>query len=126
AKNKPINVPNKCPFKEEILNEAEKERERIETERLERKKAGKQPNATLVGGKRKLDIANDLEELVAKASKNADGMPNRLNGEDESEKKLEEIREKTLKQYASEVRKTIESADIIIEVVISLILISCA
>lgn len=70
AKNKPINVPNKCPFKEEILLEAEKERERIEFEKCERKKAAKQkhPDVTRVGAKRKC-ISDNLETVALKINK---------------------------------------------------------
>lgn len=65
-------MPNKCPFKEEILVEAEKERERIALEKAERKKTGKQlrPEDIAVGLKRKMETtSNDLEGLAIKAAK---------------------------------------------------------
>ncbi|KAK6102824.1 50S ribosome-binding GTPase family protein [Brugia pahangi] len=115
AKNKPINVPNKCPFKEEILIQAEKERERIENEKCERKKAKKQkqPDVARVGTKRKC-ISDNLHTLALKATEQEEEISER--SENQNVRNLEEIREKIQKQYASEVRKTVESADIIIEV----------
>ncbi|KAL3994360.1 50S ribosome-binding GTPase family protein [Acanthocheilonema viteae] len=111
AKNKPINVPNKCPFKEEILLQAEKERERIECEKCEKKKAMKQkhPDVTRIGAKRKC-ISGDLATLALKA----EGMSQ--HSENQNMGNLEENREKMQKQYANEVRKIVESADVIIEV----------
>lgn len=38
---KPIHVPNSCPFKEEILLEAERQRENAEKEKLAKKEAAK-------------------------------------------------------------------------------------
>uniref|UniRef100_A0A0R3S1L3 CP-type G domain-containing protein n=1 Tax=Elaeophora elaphi TaxID=1147741 RepID=A0A0R3S1L3_9BILA len=115
AKNKPINVPNKCPFKEEILLHAEKERERIEHEKCEKKKAAKQkhPDVARIGAKRKC-TSDNLETLALKVMEQADGMS--LHSENRSTGNLEQVREKIQKQYANEVRKTVESADIIIEV----------
>ncbi|CAD5234682.1 unnamed protein product [Bursaphelenchus xylophilus] len=40
-KEKMISVPNSCPFKEEILQEAEKKREQLREEKLERRKQAK-------------------------------------------------------------------------------------
>ncbi|VDO76303.1 unnamed protein product [Onchocerca flexuosa] len=114
AKNKPINVPNKCPFKEEILLQAEKERERIEDEKC-KKKTMKQkcPDVVKIGTKRKC-ISDDLQTLAMKASEQVKGISERF--ENRNVENLEEIQEKKQKQYANEVRKTVESADIIIEV----------
>ncbi|CAG9534947.1 unnamed protein product [Cercopithifilaria johnstoni] len=111
AKNKPINVPNKCPFKEEILLQSEKERERIEHEKFEKKKAAKQkhPDATRVGAKRKC-ISDNLGTLALKAERMSQPSENQNVGN------LEEVRKNIQKQYANEVRKTVESADIVIEV----------
>lgn len=69
AKSKPISVPNKCPFKEELLLQAEKERERIEDEKCERKKATKQkhPDVAKVGAKRKF-ISVELQTLALKST----------------------------------------------------------
>ncbi|VDK72612.1 unnamed protein product, partial [Onchocerca ochengi] len=114
AKNKPINVPNKCPFKEEILLQAEKERERIEDEKC-KKKTMKQkcPDVIKVGTKRKY-ISDDLQTLALKASEQVKEISDRF--ENQTLENLEEVQEKKQKQYANEVRKTVESADIIIEV----------
>lgn len=48
----------------------------------------------------------------------ADELSQRLEKEGLPDGNAEDIREKMLKQYASEVRKTVESADIVIEVII--------
>ncbi|VDK72686.1 unnamed protein product [Litomosoides sigmodontis] len=111
AKSKPISVPNKCPFKEEILLQADKERERIEQEKYERKKDAKlkHPDVARVGAKRKC-ISDNLETVALKGEELSQCPGNENMGN------LEQVREKIQKQYASEVRKTVESADIVIEV----------
>ncbi|VDN04435.1 unnamed protein product [Thelazia callipaeda] len=120
AKNKPINVPNDCPFKEEVLMEAREERERIEAKKIEDKKVAKLAKQKClkfasIGTKRKLEgFCGDLQEVVSKASEQTEEMAKLVRNE--SIENIAELKQKLLKQYASEVRKTIESADIIIEV----------
>uniref|UniRef100_A0A914VG96 Guanine nucleotide-binding protein-like 3 N-terminal domain-containing protein n=1 Tax=Plectus sambesii TaxID=2011161 RepID=A0A914VG96_9BILA len=110
---KPISVPNKCPFKEEILLEAEKKREQLVEEKQKKKEMQKQLKT---GQKRKLtDSApgDTLESLAAKAAKRSENfVPTTKQVIDN----LYERKEASLKAYASEVRKTIESADIVFQV----------
>ncbi|PIO75241.1 GNL3L/Grn1 putative GTPase [Teladorsagia circumcincta] len=82
-KEKIITVPKSCPFKEEILVEAEKARERVKAE-AEAKKG----------------------EAFEKQQEAKNAAPESFNP----------LNDKTVKAYASEVRKMIESADIIIQV----------
>jgi nuclear GTP-binding protein len=68
---KPISVPNKCPFKEEMLMEAEKKREERKEEQEQRKmqqKIGKK-NQQQVSKKRK--ITNETESIEALAKRAA-------------------------------------------------------
>ncbi|KAM3719635.1 Guanine nucleotide-binding protein-like [Dirofilaria immitis] len=115
TKNKPINVPNKCPFKEQILLQAEKEREHIEYEKCEKKKTTKQKylDVTKIGIKRKC-VSDNLQTLALKVTEQAKEISQRF--DNQNTENLEEVQAKKQKQYANEVRKTIESADIVIEV----------
>uniref|UniRef100_A0A915MNT0 Guanine nucleotide-binding protein-like 3 N-terminal domain-containing protein n=1 Tax=Meloidogyne javanica TaxID=6303 RepID=A0A915MNT0_MELJA len=115
---KSIAVPGKCPFKEDLLKEAETRREQIKDEAREKKlkvkaslklkKSGKQMNK---------EVKKSLEEFVKKAENDralfesahdhylVDSLP-----------EIVESDGKSARTYASEVRKTIENADILIEV----------
>ncbi|CAK5111129.1 unnamed protein product [Meloidogyne enterolobii] len=115
---KSIAVPGKCPFKEDLLKEAETRREQIKDEAREKKlkvkaslklkKSGKQVNK---------EVKKSLEEFVKKAENDrelfesahdqylVDSLP-----------EIVESDGKSARTYASEVRKTIENADILIEV----------
>ncbi|CAI4231373.1 unnamed protein product [Auanema sp. JU1783] len=101
-----IPVPNSCPFKEDILIEAEKTRERIKAQNEAKKEALK---ALQVLKKSKpLDIAS----LAAKATKQGEEFEIRR----KSDFKINTMDDRTIRAYASEVRKTIEIADVIIQV----------
>uniref|UniRef100_A0A915LJP6 Guanine nucleotide-binding protein-like 3 N-terminal domain-containing protein n=1 Tax=Meloidogyne javanica TaxID=6303 RepID=A0A915LJP6_MELJA len=109
---KSIAVPGKCPFKQDLLKEAESRREQIKDEAREKKlkvkaslklkKSGKQVNK---------EVKKSLEEFVKKAENDrydqylVDSLP-----------EIVESDGKSARTYASEVRKTIENADILIEV----------
>ncbi|CAJ0957697.1 unnamed protein product, partial [Mesorhabditis belari] len=111
---KPIAVPNSCPFKEEILLEAEKAREALEQQREARKEAARALEQERKAGKRKL-VGGGLDDLVAKAAKEEKQFAKGREAEEEFGKN-EKLADKSVKVYAAEVRKTIETADIIIEV----------
>ena len=120
-KPKTISVPNSCPFKEEILVEAEKARERALVQQEAKKEAAREAR------KRKAENPTNLLELTAKAAKQV--YFRRFAGkfhpiqakefaqktQDVSAEKFNPMDDKTIKAYASEVRKTIETADIIIQ-----------
>uniref|UniRef100_A0A915N253 Guanine nucleotide-binding protein-like 3 homolog n=1 Tax=Meloidogyne javanica TaxID=6303 RepID=A0A915N253_MELJA len=115
---KSIAVPGKCPFKEDLLKEAESRREQIKDEAREKKlkvktslklkKSGKQVNK---------EVKKSLEEFVKKAENDRELFES--SHDQYLVDSLPEIVEsdgKSARTYASEVRKTIENADILIEV----------
>lgn len=110
---KPISIPNKCPFKEELLAEAERVREEAKQQKLQKKLEAK--TSKEVGKKRKLDNTDSLEEIRQKAAKQAETYvptPCIVESLDVSADKSD----KSTRVFAGEVRKTIESADIVLEV----------
>lgn len=107
-KQKTISVPNSCPFKEEILVEAEKAREKMAIQQEAKKEAAREAR------KRKAENPTNLQELTAKAAKQAKEFAQKA--QEVNTEKFNPMDDKTIKAYASEVRKTIESADIIIQV----------
>ena len=64
--------------------------------------------------KRKAAAPTNLHELTAKAAKQAQDFAHKV--QNTSDEKHNPMDDKTIKAYASEVRKTIETADIIIQV----------
>nr|CDJ80154.1 GNL3L Grn1 putative GTPase and GTP-binding protein domain containing protein [Haemonchus contortus] len=111
-KEKIITVPKACPFKEEILIEAEKARERVKAEAEAKKEAAKQARAE----KRKCPTPLDLQELTAKAAREAEAFEKQQEAKNAASNSFNPLNDKTVKAYASEVRKMIETADIIIQV----------
>ncbi|PAV56922.1 hypothetical protein WR25_15762 [Diploscapter pachys] len=112
-KEKMITVPNSCPFKDEILQEAERTREKIKAQQEAKKEAAKQRAAA---GKLKAnDKPTTLEDLSKKAARQASDYEFSvlMNAEKKGETgKLD----KSTSVYAAEVRKTIAAADVVIEV----------
>ncbi|VDK49621.1 unnamed protein product [Anisakis simplex] len=104
-----INVPNKCPFKEELLFEAEKAREDAELRKCQQKKTIKME----VGMKRKL---SDNQSLINSANSLPSGATQTGSASEDKSEKAFVLNDKTIRAYAKEVRKTIESADIVVEV----------
>ncbi|CAD6197717.1 unnamed protein product [Caenorhabditis auriculariae] len=109
-REKTISVPNSCPFKEDILIQAEQEREKIKA----RQEAAKEAAKAARGEKRKAGVVSTIEELGAKAAKQGKDFENKKSNE--TDEKIDTMSDKTIKVYANEVRKTIEMADVIIEV----------
>lgn len=64
-REKPIHVPNKCPFKEEVLLEAERARENMEKIKEEKKRLAKQRR---FGEKNKLFLPNSIEDFANNAT----------------------------------------------------------
>ncbi|VDN55414.1 unnamed protein product [Dracunculus medinensis] len=112
-REKPIHVPNKCPFKEEVLLEAERARENMEKIKEEKKRLAKQRR---FGEKNKLFLPNSIEDFANNATQRDINFSQKNSSEIEENKKLKNITDKQINMYANEVRKTIESADIVIEV----------
>ncbi|ULU04437.1 hypothetical protein L5515_013446 [Caenorhabditis briggsae] len=110
-KEKTISVPNSCPFKEEILVQAEQEREKIKARQEAAKEAAKLHRVE----KRKMNLPANFESMVSKAAKQGAEFDKKAANAAEQEK-FNTLDDKTIKAYASEVRKTIEIADVIIQV----------
>lgn len=121
-----ITIPSKCPFKEELLAEAEKRREELKDEKKQKKvdkKAVKVISAS--GVKLKTNTSETLIGLakraeVEKVSLPSDYVvsPDMISSAHQpiSENNQGDSKQKLTKSFAGEVRKTIEIADIVIEV----------
>lgn len=109
-KQKLIQVPNICPFKEEILNEVAEEKKRQEVERQQKKELLKQ---------RKLEMKGQtLEKLATDAANRDANHEEKDDGEDEEEMMNTAGRKETsLKAFFKEFKKVVEAADVILEVV---------
>ncbi|CAI2340849.1 unnamed protein product [Caenorhabditis sp. 36 PRJEB53466] len=110
-KEKTISVPNSCPFKEDILIQAEQEREKIKVRQEAAKEAAKIHRIE----KRKINLPANFESMVSKAAKQSSEFDKKAAAAAEQEK-FNTLDDKTIKAYASEVRKTVEIADVIIQV----------
>ncbi|XP_017103208.2 guanine nucleotide-binding protein-like 3 homolog [Drosophila bipectinata] len=111
-KQKLIQIPNICPFKDEILKEVEEAKQRKEDERLARREAFKL--------EKEQNKFKSLESMVEDADMRSTvhGIMHE-NDEDDTEKKYKNAvtKEQSLKQYFKEFRKVIENADVVLEVV---------
>lgn len=106
-----IQVPNICPFKEDILKEVEAMKKQKEEERQRQREQAK-----LDRQKRKEDAKSaGLESLVANAEMR--GKIHENFTPVTSEKTQESNQENSLKAYYKEFKKVIEAADVILEVV---------
>lgn len=108
---KMISVPNKCPFKEEILIEAEKRRAELKDIKIQKKQAAKKKSIEQkqknTNSKKTKDLKPD-DEL-----ENKNGKPKYiLNINDLQAQQIN----RSVKVFAGEVRKTIDTADVVIEV----------
>ncbi|XP_030370234.1 guanine nucleotide-binding protein-like 3 homolog [Scaptodrosophila lebanonensis] len=112
-KQKLIQIPNICPFKDEILKEVEEAKKRQEEERQARREAFK--------AERELNKAKTLESMVMDADMRGTvhGIMHENDDVDGNEKKYKNAstKEQSLKQYFKEFRKVIENADVVLEVV---------
>ncbi|XP_017130713.1 guanine nucleotide-binding protein-like 3 homolog [Drosophila elegans] len=112
-KQKLIQIPNICPFKEDILKEVEEAKQRQEAERLARREAFKV--------EREQSKFKSLETLAEDADMRSTvhGIMHENDDLDADEKKYKNAvtKEQSLKQYFKEFRKVIENADVVLEVV---------
>ncbi|CAJ0581396.1 unnamed protein product, partial [Mesorhabditis spiculigera] len=113
AATKPLTVPNACPFKEELLVEAERSRELLKEQREAKKEAARLQDIERRAEKRKLPT-DTMESLAARAELQAKKFANGNEVADEG--RTANLDDKSVKVYAAEVRKTIETADVVIEV----------
>lgn len=117
-KNKPkmIQVPNICPFKEDILKEVELLKKQKEEEKQKLRELAKSERQKEKEAQKAEMVKGGLNNLVANATirgKIHESLTPEINQDKEFSKKTE----LSLKQYYKEFRKVIEAADVILEVV---------
>ncbi|KAK5645484.1 hypothetical protein RI129_006784 [Pyrocoelia pectoralis] len=110
TKQKIIQVPNICPFKEDILKEVERLKKEKEEERKQLREAAK-----LERQQKKNSTGQTLENLVANAQ--ARETLHETLTPTADYKELSKKEESSLKAYYKEFKKVVEAADVILEVV---------
>ncbi|KAK9303438.1 hypothetical protein QLX08_004918 [Tetragonisca angustula] len=108
-KPKIIEVPNQCPFKEDILKEIELMKKQHEEEKQKQREAARQR-------KREELAKTDLQGLVSDAQ-NKQAEHQEIEMDDEKIKNALSKEENSLKAYYKEFRKVLNAADVILEVV---------
>ncbi|GAB0093640.1 Guanine nucleotide-binding protein-like 3 homolog [Sergentomyia squamirostris] len=111
GKKKMIQVPNICPFKEEILKEAEIAKQHVDEERKKRRELLKRKrveNQTLEGLVASAETRGAIHEALS--VKETPANAGKVYKEEKS-------KENSLKQYFKEFKKVIAAADVILEVV---------
>lgn len=110
-KPKMIEVPNQCPFKEDILKEVEAMKKQNEEEKLKQREAARE--------KRREELAkNGLKGLVTAAqNKQAEHPEMEVDTVHEKIKNAMVKEENSLKAYYKEFKKVLDAADVILEVV---------
>ncbi|CAH2075544.1 unnamed protein product, partial [Iphiclides podalirius] len=117
-KTKPIQIPNVCPFKEDILKEVEAVKKHKEEEKQKRKEQAKFEKQKKLEEKKNNPVA--MDKLVANAEARGrvhdvfKGSDN-TNGDVEFGKDRQQ--ENSLKTYYREFKKVISEAEVILEVV---------
>uniref|UniRef100_A0A1I8MTR9 Guanine nucleotide-binding protein-like 3 homolog n=1 Tax=Musca domestica TaxID=7370 RepID=A0A1I8MTR9_MUSDO len=111
-KQKLIQIPNICPFKEDILKEVEEAKKRQEEEKLRKREA--------IRLERSQNKFKTLEALADDADMR--GTVHTIMHEndvasDEKQYKVSDTKEQSLKQYFKEFKKVLENADVVLEVV---------
>ncbi|KAH8306126.1 hypothetical protein KR018_002156, partial [Drosophila ironensis] len=116
-KQKLIQIPNICPFKDDILKEVEEAKARKEAERLARREAFKEERVK----EKEQNKFKSLESMVEDADMRSTvhGLMHENDAEEGAGKQYKNAvtKEQSLKQYFKEFRKVIENADVILEVV---------
>ncbi|XP_068152523.1 guanine nucleotide-binding protein-like 3 homolog [Drosophila tropicalis] len=113
-KQKLIQIPNICPFKDEILKEVEEAKQRQEAEKLARREAFKAERAQ---NQNKFKSLETLAEDADMRSTVHGLMHNTAEQDSGKQYKNATTKEQSLKQYFKEFRKVIENADVVLEVV---------
>uniref|UniRef100_A0A915CBE0 CP-type G domain-containing protein n=1 Tax=Parascaris univalens TaxID=6257 RepID=A0A915CBE0_PARUN len=118
GRDKAISVPNKCPFKEDLLIEGEKAREAAEIRKRQLKEMAKKKHTENVQGarKRKAQPVHGLDEFAENAQKRSEEFSQKSGVESTDREERARLDDKTVRTYAGEVRKTIEMSDIVVEV----------
>ncbi|XP_073816086.1 nucleostemin 1 [Musca autumnalis] len=111
-KQKLIQIPNICPFKEDILKEVEEAKKRQEEEKQRKREA--------IRLERSQNRFKTLEALADDADMR--GTVHTIMHEndvasDEKQYKTSDTKEQSLKQYFKEFKKVLENADVVLEVV---------
>lgn len=110
-KNKVLEIPNQCPFKEDILKEVEAIKKANEEEKRKRKEAARE--------KKREELAkNGLQGLVNQAENKQ--LAYKSMEVDTAESKIKDAvveKENSLKAYYKEFKKVLDAADVVIEVV---------
>lgn len=116
-KSKPIQIPNECPFKDDILKEVEEIKKHKEEERQKRKELAKLEKQKKMEEKKNSN--NRMDTLVANAT--ARGKVHEAFKGDEQSDDIEfgkdRKQENSLKTYYREFKKVISEAEVILEVV---------
>ncbi|XP_028134415.1 guanine nucleotide-binding protein-like 3 homolog [Diabrotica virgifera virgifera] len=110
-----IQIPNICPFKEDILKEVEALKKQKEEEKLKLREAAKLERQKEKEESKKEKLTAGLQGLVQNAE-----LRSKLHEHltpDNNVKQHETNNEQSLKQYYKEFKKVIEAADVILEVV---------
>lgn len=108
---KMMEVPNQCPFKEDILKEVEAMRKQHEEEKQKQREAARE--------KKRQELAKGgLQGLVSAAeSKQAEHQEMEVDSVHEKIKAALSKEENSLKTYYKEFKKVVDAADVILEVV---------
>ncbi|XP_011174918.1 guanine nucleotide-binding protein-like 3 homolog [Solenopsis invicta] len=109
-KSKMMEVPNQCPFKEDILKEVEAMRKQQEEEKQKRKEEARE--------RKREQLAKDgLQGLVNRAeNKQLAHKPMEVDSQDQMKNAVTK-EENSLKAYYKEFKKVLDAADVILEVV---------
>ncbi|CAB3242962.1 unnamed protein product [Arctia plantaginis] len=116
-KTKPIQIPNGCPFKDDILKEVEAVKKHKEEERQKKKELAKQQKQIKMEEKKNRNTSMDT--LVANATVRGK-VHEAFKGDepsDDIEFGKERKQENSLKTYYREFKKVISEAEVILEVV---------
>ncbi|PBC32095.1 Guanine nucleotide-binding protein [Apis cerana cerana] len=112
-KNKPkiIEVPNQCPFKEDILKEVEAMRKQHEEEKQKQREAARQ--------KKQEELAKTGLQGLVSAAENKQQQHQQMEIDTPHEKIKDALtkEENSLKTYYKEFKKVLDAADVILEVV---------
>lgn len=112
GKPKMMNIPNQCPFKEDILKEVEAMKKQNEAEKEKRREAAREAKRVSKFGKTE---SNNLEDLVATAETKQ--KQHEITSADVTKLNYPTREENSLKAYYKEFKKVIDAADVILEVV---------